>query len=452
MKYKKVLLCRSLLQFISLVSFVLFLADLSYPPGLGNQLLQWFLRLDPWLLLSQIRWQREVPPWAWQPLLTLVATLLWGRVFCGWLCPFGAFLALIDKVGRAVFKKLSPTRSKVLHAVQPMRGYWLIFLVIVFVLGSNWVFFFTPFALFSHEIVRLLQGYIPWILMGITAGTLFFSRLWCSVLCPTGVLLTLASRLRLFRYRLAGNCVHCGKCARACSVGAAPSNTGVAKEGCLACGDCQRACPTQAIEWQRNFWRGKSGQVVPADDIATPKYQESRRRFLKAAFVALMATAFWKKTVWAAEKVLRPPGALPEPEFTAVCNRCGRCIKVCPSNALSPMPITTGLANFETPYIIPRKNRCDLCLACQEVCPTGAIAKVPLEKVRMGRAVIDQYRCIAWNEGKACLICGEQCPVLAIAADEQHRPSVLVDKCVGCGSCENACPVDGEAAIRVFPG
>ncbi|WP_083795445.1 4Fe-4S dicluster domain-containing protein [Thermosinus carboxydivorans] len=137
-----------------------------------------------------------------------------------------------------------------------------------------------------------------------------------------------------------------------------------------------------------------------------------------------MATAFWEKTVWAAEKVLRPPGALPEPEFTAVCNRCGRCIKV----------------------------RCDLCLACQEVCPTGAIAKVPLEKVRMGRAVIDQHRCIAWNEGKACLICGEQCPVLAIAADEQHRPSVLVDKCVGCGSCENACPVDGEAAIRVFPG
>ncbi|WP_144034088.1 4Fe-4S dicluster domain-containing protein [Sporomusa silvacetica] len=148
---------------------------------------------------------------------------------------------------------------------------------------------------------------------------------------------------------------------------------------------------------------------------------------------------------------LRPPGALPEPEFTAVCNRCGRCVQVCPSNALCPMPITDGLANFETPHIVPRRNRCDLCLACQKVCPTGAIAEVPLEEIRMGKAVIDKSRCIAWNEGKMCYICGEQCPVLAINADEYHRPTVLPDKCVGCGSCENACPIDGEAAIRVFP-
>jgi ferredoxin-type protein NapH len=366
------------------------------------------------------------------------------------MCPFGAFLALTDKIGRTVFKKLSLTRTKVLHAVQPMRGYWLLFLVIVFLLGSNWGFFLTPFALFSHEIVRVLQGHIPWMLIGITAGTLFFSRFWCSVLCPTGVLLSLAARLRLYRYRLVGNCVHCEKCKRTCAVGAEPSNTGVAQEGCLACGDCQRACPTKAIEWQRSSWRDKNSHIVSADDIAATKHQESRRQFFKVAFAVTMAAALWKKTVWAAEKALRPPGALSEPEFTAVCNRCGRCIQVCPSNALRPMPIADGLANFETPYIIPRRNRCDLCLACQKVCPTGAIAQVPLEKVRMGKAVIDKSRCIAWNEGKLCYICGEQCPVLAIAADE-HRPIVIPDKCAGCGSCENACPVEGEAAIRVFP-
>ncbi|WP_425057944.1 4Fe-4S binding protein [Sporomusa carbonis] len=415
--------------------------------------MQWFSRLDPWLLLSELRWQQEVPYWVWLPLLTLASTLLWGRIFCGWLCPFGAFLALTDTIGRAVFKfkMLSLTRNKVLHALQHMQYYWLLFLMIVFVLGSNWVFFLTPFALFSHEIVRGLQGQVPWMLMGITAGTLFFSRLWCSVLCPTGILLSLAAKLRLFHYRIVGDCVQCEKCTRACSVGAAPAHTSVVKEGCLTCGNCQRVCPTKAIEWQRSSWRGRDRQLVPADDVAATKRKESRRQFFKAAFTALMAAALWRKTVWAAEKALRPPGVLPEPEFTAVCNRCGRCIQVCPSKALSPMPITEGLANFETPYIIPRRNRCDLCLACQKVCPTGAIAKVPLEKVRMGKAVIDKPRCIAWTEGKQCLICGEQCPVLAIEGDEQHRPIVLTDKCVGCGSCENVCPVDGEAAIRVFP-
>ena len=69
----------------------------------------------------------------------------------------------------------------------------------------------------------------------------------------------------------------------------------------------------------------------------------------------------------------------------------------------------------------------------------------------MGKAAIDKHRCIAWNEGKMCYICGEQCPVLAINADENHRPIVQPDKCVRCGSCENASPVDGEADIRVFP-
>ena len=442
MKSKIAPLLRYALQFISLLSFILLLAVLAYPPELENQLLQSFSRLDPWLLLSQLRWQQEVPSWAWLPLLTLAATLLWGRIFCGWVCPFGALLSLTDKIGRAGFPKLSLFRTKVLRAAQPIRGYWFIFLITIFVLGANWVFFFTPFALFSHEIVRGLQGHIPWMLIGIIVGTLFFSRLWCSVLCPTGVLLSLAARLRFFRYELAGNCVQCGKCATNCSVGTAPSDTGVANEGCLACGDCQRVCPTQAIEWKRKSWRCKT---------AVTKHQESRRQFFKVAFAVAVASVLWKKTVGAAEKVLRPPGALPEPDFTAVCNRCGRCVQVCPANALRPMSITEGLGNFETPYIIPRKNRCDLCLACQKVCPTGAIAQVPLGKIRMGKAVLDQHRCIAWNDGKMCYICGEQCPVLAISADEHHRPAVLSDKCVGCGSCENACPVAGEAAIRVFP-
>ncbi|QDR82380.1 Electron transport complex subunit RsxB [Sporomusa termitida] len=440
-----------MLQLISVVAFVMLLASLSYPPGRENWLLQWASRLDPWLLLSQLRWQQAVPAWVWLPLLTVTATLLWGRVFCGWLCPLGAMLMWTDKIGKAAFKNMSPVRVQILRTVQPIRYYWLLVLLIVFALGSNWVIFLTPFALFSHELARVLQGYMPWLLIGIMAGTLLFSRLWCSVLCPTGVLLSLAARLRLFGYRIAGNCVYCEQCASACSVGAASVDTAVAQAGCLACGDCHRVCPAKAISWQHRWPSGKDSRLVPADGGAAAKRQGSRRQFLKAAGAVALAAAFWEKTVGAAEPVLRPPGSLPAPDFTAVCNRCGRCIQVCPGKALQPMPITDGLTNFATPYIIPRQSRCDLCLSCQEVCPTGAIVQVPLDKVRMGRAILDKSRCIAWEENKLCFICGEQCPVLAITGDEYHRPTILLDKCAGCGSCENACPVAGEAAIRVLP-
>lgn len=457
MSSKTVLYLRYTLQGISLVFFVFLLPNLFYPLGWHAELLEWFTRLDPWTLLSHLRWQHNIPLWVWLPLLTLVATLLLGRVFCGWLCPFGALLMLVDKAGKAVFngrsfKKIALFRSKILHRSQPMRYFWLLFLVVIFVLGSNWVLFLTPFALFSHEILRILQGAVPWILIIIVSGTLFFSRLWCGVLCPTGILLSLLARLRSFRYQIADNCVQCGKCTANCSVGAASAVAGVAMEGCLVCGDCQRVCPTKAVDWLRISTgnRKSKNEFEPGNTEAENKH--SRRQFFKIAFTIAAAAALWAKTAGTAtKKVLRPPGALQEAEFISACNRCGRCIKACSNNALQPMPIIDGFESLETPYIIPRETNCVLCFTCQEVCPTGAIAKVPLELVKMGTAELDKLRCLAWNGNRLCFICGEQCPVLAIAIDDQNRPTLLPDKCVGCGSCERACPVEGEAAIRVLP-
>jgi len=184
-RYKPVLCLRYALQGISLVFFVYLLANLFYPLGWQAVLLEWFTRLDPWMLFSHLRWQHSMPLWGWLPLLTLAITLLLGRVFCGWLCPFGALLMLVDKASRTVFKNMSfkiiaLTRIKILHWSQPMRYFWLLFLAVIFVLGSNWVLFLTPFALFSHEIVRIFLGAVPWMLIGIIASTLFFSRL-CAV-------------------------------------------------------------------------------------------------------------------------------------------------------------------------------------------------------------------------------------------------------------------------------
>jgi MauM/NapG family ferredoxin protein len=445
---------RFTVQGVSLAAFLLLLSSLSYPLGPEGPLLQWLSRTDPWLVLSRLRWQGNLPGWAWLPLVTILVTVLGGRIFCGWICPFGALLAFTDKLSRTVLGGLSDLRVRMLHTLHPLRYYWLLFLAVIFLLGSNWVFFLTPFALFSHEVVRVLQGLIPWALIAVIAGTILFSRIWCSVLCPTGVLLSLTSRIRLFGYRVTGECVHCGKCVKECPVGAATEDSGAVKEWCLACGTCQNVCPVDALSWQQrsSIGAGRGRETVPAADHTAPVHDRpSRRRFFKVAFTVAIAAALWKKVVWAADKVLRPPGALPEDEFNAVCNRCGRCIQVCPNRALWPMDISDGVANFETPRLVPRKGRCDLCLACQDVCPTRAITHMPAEQIRIGRAHITKSRCLAWNEQKLCFLCGEQCPFQAIEGDEKHRPTVLTDKCVGCGACENGCPVEGEAAIRVFP-
>ncbi|NLG50463.1 MAG: 4Fe-4S dicluster domain-containing protein, partial [Chloroflexi bacterium] len=82
----------------------------------------------------------------------------------------------------------------------------------------------------------------------------------------------------------------------------------------------------------------------------------------------------------------------------------------------------------------------------------------------IGKAYIDQKVCIPWSGRADCIVCEEMCPLPDKAIKlEQHEvidtwtgeprmryfPVVRHDLCIGCGLCEQKCPVNGEAAIRV---
>ncbi len=455
---------RYTLQILSLATFIFLFGFLVYPLAWPSALLETFSRLDPWTLFSQLRFIQTVPGWAWIPILTIMVTLMLGRAFCGWLCPFGAFMTIADRCGRWLGKSRLFRQSKrvrrwlqlwqqLLKRLLPLRDLWLLLLAILFVFGLNWASALTPYALFSQAIVRLIIGTVPWLLIAFFVGTTVLGRLWCAVFCPTGMLLSLISRVRLFRIRTNERCVHCHQCSAQCPVAAAPSDQATASEGCLVCGACSAVCPTRAVEFRILLRQREAGDTRQAIEEKDSGRQWTRRQFLKMAsvFALGLAVSAWDKISGLSAKVLRPPGALPESSFNSVCNRCGRCIKVCPNNALLPMPLAKGIDTFATPYLLPRQANCCLCLACQEVCPTGAIARLPVEQVKMGTAVIDETRCLAWSQGKDCFVCGEQCLRLAIKLEGANKPVIKPDLCVGCGTCERNCPAEGEAAIRVIP-
>lgn len=154
---------------------------------------------------------------------------------------------------------------------------------------------------------------------------------------------------------------------------------------------------------------------------------------------------------------LRPPGALPEPDFTATCSACGRCVEACPAHCIVIKP---GLAGG-LPHIVPRVSPCVICqgLSCMKVCPTDALRLVDAPtQIHMGYARVDTARCLRTSleappdsTDRDCRLCVEHCPIgesaLRIGANGvlEVRPG-----CTGCGVCEHVCPTD-PASISVLP-
>lgn len=158
----------------------------------------------------------------------------------------------------------------------------------------------------------------------------------------------------------------------------------------------------------------------------------------------------------AAPKIIRPPAALPEDKFRTRCIRCGNCMKVCITNGLQPTLLEAGLSGMWTPRLLPETGYCEYhCTLCGKVCPTGAIPALTPEKkkqTRLGQANIDRSICLPWSQNRECIVCQEHCPVPDKAIKlEGKRPYVEPALCVGCGICQNKCPVRPGRAIRVYP-
>jgi ferredoxin-type protein NapG len=154
----------------------------------------------------------------------------------------------------------------------------------------------------------------------------------------------------------------------------------------------------------------------------------------------------------ARERIIRPPGSLPRDDFESTCSKCGKCVEVCPANAIKID--ASGYLAGGFPYIIPEDRPCVVCeeLACMKECPSGALKLVDRLRIRIGTAKVDHETCLR-HSGEDCRLCVQACPVAEQAihvSPETNRVRVKKRGCLGCGLCENACPT-APRAIKVFP-
>lgn len=166
---------------------------------------------------------------------TVVSTVLWGRLYCGRVCAYGALTQTLDAVLPASWRIDVPRPIE-------KRAAWIKFGVLFGVVG---------YYLVSHDL--LIYQYIEpfwmfglygttgmWIGVGaLLVATVFVRNLYCRFLCPVGAALGLMSYLTVFKIKRWSECGTCRICEKACQWGAI-DGPAINMTECVRCDDCER--------------------------------------------------------------------------------------------------------------------------------------------------------------------------------------------------------------------
>ncbi|MEX2466187.1 MAG: 4Fe-4S binding protein [Gemmatimonadota bacterium] len=167
--------------------------------------------------------------------VTVVTTLVWGRVFCGVLCPFGA---LQDMIERVVPKRLRLRVPNRIHLPALKLKYVILAIILVPALLGSRVSLYQYFEPFG-TVFFLSPSFLLWsIAAAFLVASAFIPRFYCRYACPLGAGLALASFVSLRRIGRVEQCDVCKVCEQDCPTGAIDGPTIDFKE-CVRCNRCE---------------------------------------------------------------------------------------------------------------------------------------------------------------------------------------------------------------------
>jgi hypothetical protein len=167
---------------------------------------------------------------------TVVSTVVWGRLYCGRICAFGAMTQLLDAV---VPKRI---RWEPSATVERYAGYVKYVLLVAVVAYYAFTDHFTiyryvePFWMFTRQGTVVLWTMLATLLL----ATLVVRNLYCRFLCPVGAMLGIMSQVTtVFRIKRWSECKSCRICERTCEWGAI-RGPAIIRSECVRCDDCER--------------------------------------------------------------------------------------------------------------------------------------------------------------------------------------------------------------------
>lgn len=207
----------------------------------------------------------------WAVLPVIAIYIIFGRAFCGWVCPMDFLYEMVDKVRRAEEQKSSRAtasisdKSFLKKTAAPWIGYIIagVLLSVSAMIGipfftnyishlTNFFRFLTGSVFFAFNLpfepmVLIYSGSIIIILLGLEY---FFPRLWCRFLCPVGKTYGLFNKISLLKLKFVeGECGKCGLCDQMCymkvKIAKNIDQPGLRDINCIYCGRCVEGCETK---------------------------------------------------------------------------------------------------------------------------------------------------------------------------------------------------------------
>ena len=240
--------------------------------------------------------------------ILLLYAVMFGRMICGWFCPFGLIQELLYKIRTPKLKKSPVTR--VLSYLK-----YVILVVFVFIIPIIYAFKDTPLPAFCKYICpagtieggllllsnkvnasyfSMLGPIFTWkflLMVSIVVGCVFAFRLFCRFLCPLGALYGLFNKFSVFGIRVEqSKCVDCNLCVAHCKCDVKH----VGGQECISCGECISVCPTKAISFKGSKVLLHANEIPADASEETVKQQETamkKKRTITRAVTAILMAA-----------------------------------------------------------------------------------------------------------------------------------------------------------------
>ena len=494
-------------QSVQVLSFIVFICFLVYidPLTEQGQTVNFFVRLSPLSAIGAMIAARELIINFWPALIVVISTIILGRYFCSWVCPFGTTIDITDKfflrkrdkkngnlaeqtnTGKPHENSFPPSRTILtredkllsfhLYDKRRLKYYILIFLIVSFIFGVQMVGWFDPLSLATNAYTILVHPYI------VTVTDIFFHLFYDIplveiVMKPIHALLRtilFAFHPPFFRSHIIfllificiisfGLVYRRYWCRNLCPLGALLALVSdwalfkrVVNSSCTSCRSCQIECGMGAIKDDgKGTMEGectlclKCQGVCPGNAINFTRKQDvkqslaidlSKRKVLTAGFLGLASVPILR---------LSALGAV---------------------GKKNPLLIRPPGASTENKFI----SKCLRCGECMRVCKTNGLHPVVFESRLSDVWTPTLVPRLGYCDYE-CTLCGKVCPSGAIKKlNKEEKQTVVIGKAVidhnrcipwvgfsnlpslksewkdvNCAVCEEVCPIPIKA-IRFDP-